>query len=187
VHRFRASTRPLALPAQVIDRILFKLDELVRPFVHKILVVIEPLLIDEDYYARVEGREIIANLAKARESETPLRVLPALAVCPSFVLLAVCSCRCLTASVPGPIEQEALVWGAWAGRGVGNYAAQGSLTPHDRGQPPDWNAGSLPRLAAHRRSLNPVYGCQAEGPQVSFSARQSGRAAEMRILSLAAK
>ena len=32
---------------------------------HKILVVIEPLLIDEDYYARVEGREIISNLAKA--------------------------------------------------------------------------------------------------------------------------
>ena len=32
---------------------------------HKILVVIEPLLIDEDYYARVEGREIIANLSKA--------------------------------------------------------------------------------------------------------------------------
>ena len=62
-------TRPLLPPAhlllQVIDRILFKLDELVRPYVHKILVVIEPLLIDEDYYARVEGREIIANLAKA--------------------------------------------------------------------------------------------------------------------------
>lgn len=37
-------------------RILFKLDELVRPYVHKILVVIEPLLIDEDYYARVEVR-----------------------------------------------------------------------------------------------------------------------------------
>ena len=36
-----------------------------RPYVHKILVVIEPLLIDEDYYARVEGREIIANLSKA--------------------------------------------------------------------------------------------------------------------------
>lgn len=29
------------------------------------MVVIEPLLIDEDYYARVEGREIISNLAKA--------------------------------------------------------------------------------------------------------------------------
>ena len=53
------------LLVKVIDRILFRLDELVRPFVHKILVVIEPLLIDEDYYARIEGREIIANLAKA--------------------------------------------------------------------------------------------------------------------------
>lgn len=53
------------LLVKVIDRILFKLDDLVRPFVHKILVVIEPLLIDEDYYARVEGREIISNLSKA--------------------------------------------------------------------------------------------------------------------------
>ena len=53
------------LLVKVIDRVLFRLDELVRPYVHKILVVIEPLLIDEDYYARVEGREIIANLAKA--------------------------------------------------------------------------------------------------------------------------
>eukprot|EP00879_Flechtneria_rotunda_P007341 GHRR01007702.1.p1 GENE.GHRR01007702.1~~GHRR01007702.1.p1 ORF type:complete len:901 (+),score=370.22 GHRR01007702.1:192-2894(+) len=53
------------LLVKVIDRILYKLDELVRPYVHKILVVIEPLLIDEDYYARVEGREIIANLSKA--------------------------------------------------------------------------------------------------------------------------
>jgi len=50
---------------KVIDRILYKLDDLIRPYVHKILVVIEPLLIDEDYYARVEGREIISNLAKA--------------------------------------------------------------------------------------------------------------------------
>ncbi|KAK4527735.1 hypothetical protein GAYE_SCF46G5816 [Galdieria yellowstonensis] len=53
------------LMVKVIDRILFKLDDAVRPYVHKILVVIEPLLIDEDYYARVEGREIISNLAKA--------------------------------------------------------------------------------------------------------------------------
>lgn len=44
---------------------MYKLDDLVRPYVHKILVVIEPLLIDEDYYARIEGREIIANLSKA--------------------------------------------------------------------------------------------------------------------------
>ena len=53
------------LLVKVVDRILVKLGSAVRPHVHKILVVIEPLLIDEDYFARVEGREIIANLAKA--------------------------------------------------------------------------------------------------------------------------
>ncbi|OAA64356.1 splicing factor 3b subunit [Niveomyces insectorum RCEF 264] len=53
------------LLVKVIDRILYKLDDMVRPFVHKILVVIEPLLIDQDYYARVEGSEIISNLSKA--------------------------------------------------------------------------------------------------------------------------
>ena len=73
------------LLVKVIDRILYKLDDLVRPYVHKILVVIEPLLIDEDYYARVEGREIISNLAKAAgkliqglfiRSETGLPIRP---------------------------------------------------------------------------------------------------------------
>ncbi|KAL9084543.1 MAG: hypothetical protein Q9159_005161 [Coniocarpon cinnabarinum] len=53
------------LLVKVIDRTLYKLDDLVRPYVHKILVVIEPLLIDQDYFARVEGREIISNLSKA--------------------------------------------------------------------------------------------------------------------------
>lgn len=53
------------LLVKVVDRILFKLGDLVRPYVHKILVVVEPLLIEEDYYARVEGREIITNLCKA--------------------------------------------------------------------------------------------------------------------------
>ncbi|CAG9460321.1 unnamed protein product [Pedinophyceae sp. YPF-701] len=53
------------LLVKVVDRVLFKLDDLVRPWVHKILVVIQPMLIEEDYYIRVEGREIIANLAKA--------------------------------------------------------------------------------------------------------------------------
>lgn len=32
---------------------------------HKIFVVIEPLLINKDYYARIEGHEIISNLSKA--------------------------------------------------------------------------------------------------------------------------
>ena len=63
------------LLVKVIGRILYKLDELVRPFVHKILVVIEPLLIDEDYYARVEGREIISNLSKAAGLATMISVM----------------------------------------------------------------------------------------------------------------
>ncbi|KAJ9125862.1 hypothetical protein QFC24_002646 [Naganishia onofrii] len=50
---------------KTIDRVMLKLDDLVRPYTHKILVVIEPMLIDEDYFARVEGRQIISNLAKA--------------------------------------------------------------------------------------------------------------------------
>lgn len=53
------------LMVKIIDRILYKLDDLVRPWAHRILVVIEPLLIDDDFYARVEGREIISNLSKA--------------------------------------------------------------------------------------------------------------------------
>ncbi|CAN4118686.1 unnamed protein product [Withania somnifera] len=67
------------LLVKVIDRVLYKLDELVRPYVHKILVVIEPLLIDEDYYARVEGREIISNLSKAAGLTTMIA-----AMCPDI-------------------------------------------------------------------------------------------------------
>jgi len=53
------------LLVKLIDRILYKLDDLVRPYVHKILLVTQPMLIDEDHFTRIEGREIIANLAKA--------------------------------------------------------------------------------------------------------------------------
>ena len=63
------------LLVKVIDRILYRLGDLVRPYVHKVLVVIEPLLIDEDYYARVEGREIISNLAKAAGLATMISVM----------------------------------------------------------------------------------------------------------------
>jgi len=41
----------------------------------QILVVIEPLLIDEDYYARVEGREIISNLAKVSRRDVSIQIL----------------------------------------------------------------------------------------------------------------
>lgn len=50
---------------KLIDRIMYKLGDEIRPFVHKILTVLEPMLIDENYYARVEAREIISNLSKA--------------------------------------------------------------------------------------------------------------------------
>lgn len=50
---------------KVVDRVLHRLGDDIKPFVHKILVVIEPMLIDEDHFARAEGREIISNLAKS--------------------------------------------------------------------------------------------------------------------------
>ncbi|CAG8685928.1 1217_t:CDS:2 [Cetraspora pellucida] len=43
----------------VINRILYKLDALVRPYAHKIFVVIELLLIDDYYFARCVNDEII--------------------------------------------------------------------------------------------------------------------------------
>ena len=38
-------------------------------------MVIEPLLIDEDYYARVEGREIISNLAKVSSTYVSIQII----------------------------------------------------------------------------------------------------------------
>ena len=63
------------LLVKVIERCLVQLDELVRPYAHKILVVVEPMLIDDDYYARVEGRELVANLAKAAGLATMITVM----------------------------------------------------------------------------------------------------------------
>ena len=56
---------------KIIDQVLYKLDELVRLLVYKILVVVEQLSIDEDYYARVEGRVIVDTL-KRQNSQTSL-------------------------------------------------------------------------------------------------------------------
>ncbi|PIA17878.1 U2 snRNP component prp10 [Coemansia reversa NRRL 1564] len=47
------------------DRALQRLGAQARPFVHRILVVVEPLLIDEDRHARAEAREVISNVSKA--------------------------------------------------------------------------------------------------------------------------
>eukprot|EP01064_Diplonema_japonicum_P022447 TRINITY_DN3224_c3_g1_i2.p1 TRINITY_DN3224_c3_g1~~TRINITY_DN3224_c3_g1_i2.p1 ORF type:complete len:1226 (+),score=379.07 TRINITY_DN3224_c3_g1_i2:63-3680(+) len=63
------------LIVKLIGRILFKLDDLVRPYVHKILVVIEPMLLENDYYAKAEGREIISNLSKAAGMPTMIQTM----------------------------------------------------------------------------------------------------------------
>ncbi|EGV60638.1 ARM repeat-containing protein [Yamadazyma tenuis ATCC 10573] len=60
---------------KLIGRILFKLDELIKPHTHQILVAVSPLLIDEDQTLRLEAREIISNLAKAAGLATILSAL----------------------------------------------------------------------------------------------------------------
>ncbi|KAJ1951494.1 U2 snRNP component prp10 [Linderina macrospora] len=50
---------------KAINRVLFRLGSLVRPFVRRILTVIEPMLVSSDAYARAEGCEVISNVSKA--------------------------------------------------------------------------------------------------------------------------
>lgn len=50
---------------KLVGRILFQLDDLVRPYTHKILMVVSPLLIDEDFTIRLEARDIISSLTRA--------------------------------------------------------------------------------------------------------------------------
>ena len=63
------------LLVKVVDRVLFRLEDTVRPFADKILAVISPMLIEEDYYAQVEGREIISNLSKACGLATMIKAM----------------------------------------------------------------------------------------------------------------
>lgn len=50
---------------KLTGRIIIQLDDQLRPYTHKILVVISPLLIEEDFTLRLETREVISNLTKA--------------------------------------------------------------------------------------------------------------------------
>uniref|UniRef100_A0A7S1W9J5 Splicing factor 3B subunit 1 domain-containing protein n=1 Tax=Neobodo designis TaxID=312471 RepID=A0A7S1W9J5_NEODS len=50
---------------KLIDRVLFHLGDVVTDTVPQILTVIQPLLCEPDPYTRDEGREVIANLARA--------------------------------------------------------------------------------------------------------------------------
>ncbi|CAH6720413.1 U2 snRNP component Hsh155p [[Candida] jaroonii] len=50
---------------KLIGRVIFKLDDKVRPYTQKILAAVSPLLIDEDFNLRLEAREIISSLSQA--------------------------------------------------------------------------------------------------------------------------
>ncbi|KAJ2846322.1 U2 snRNP component prp10, partial [Coemansia brasiliensis] len=50
---------------KVVGRALQRLGAAARGHVHRILVAVEPLLIDADRYARAEGHEIVSSLSKA--------------------------------------------------------------------------------------------------------------------------
>jgi splicing factor 3B subunit 1 len=50
---------------KLVGRVLGELGELVRPYTHRILVVVAPMLIDEDWQTRLELRELVLALARA--------------------------------------------------------------------------------------------------------------------------
>lgn len=50
---------------KVIGRVLLRLGATVKPFTFKIVVLVAPLLIEEDFTTRMEAREIMVSLTKA--------------------------------------------------------------------------------------------------------------------------
>ncbi|CAI4050396.1 hypothetical protein SUVZ_13G4190 [Saccharomyces uvarum] len=63
------------LMIKAIDRVLYKLGDLTRPYAHKILIVTAPLLIDEDPIVRSTGQEIITNLSMVAGLTTMITVI----------------------------------------------------------------------------------------------------------------
>ena len=63
------------LMVKMLNRMMFRLEELCRPYVTRILSIVSPMLLDEDNYVRSEGRELMANLAKAVGLPTMLTAL----------------------------------------------------------------------------------------------------------------
>ena len=60
---------------KLMERLLLKLGTEVRPWAHKILVAVTPMLVDEIPYVRIEGREMISNLSKSVGMPTMISVL----------------------------------------------------------------------------------------------------------------
>ena len=50
---------------KVLNRIIYKLDDKIRPYLNKLLALVQPMLTEEDYFIRLEGRELISNISKA--------------------------------------------------------------------------------------------------------------------------
>ena len=60
---------------KLMERLLLKLGTEVRPWAHKILVAVTPMLVDEIPYVRIEGREMVSNLSKSVGMPTMISVL----------------------------------------------------------------------------------------------------------------
>ncbi|KAG0687259.1 hypothetical protein C6P40_002586 [Pichia californica] len=60
---------------KIVGRIVFRLDDSLKPFTEKILIVIMPLLVDDNKIARLEGRDVITKLSKAVGLFTMINVL----------------------------------------------------------------------------------------------------------------
>ena len=60
---------------KLLNKLLFKLDYLIRPYSHKILNSVLPLLNDENNFNRNEGKLIISNLSKAAGLSTMISIL----------------------------------------------------------------------------------------------------------------
>lgn len=50
---------------KLVGRLLTPLESSIKPYTHKIITAISPLLIDEDITLRLEAREVIANVSRA--------------------------------------------------------------------------------------------------------------------------
>lgn len=60
---------------KVIGRVMFKLEDSIKPYTEKILIVMMPLLTDENKFTRLEGRDVISKLSKTVGLLTIINIL----------------------------------------------------------------------------------------------------------------
>lgn len=70
----------------VVEHALCELGELVRPYAHKLCVVLEPLLIDDDHQTRARGHKLMTYLSLAAGTATMVTVMrPDIAAADEYV------------------------------------------------------------------------------------------------------